>query len=206
MKKTILLILLFAFSCYAETNDDTIYQLEQRINELTDQIEKINHKYNLLLKKYDSLAADIEFRFKELDGKKTVSKPKDQNSIKAEFDKAFKNLKDQQYEAAEESFAEFIKSYPNNELTGGAYYWLGETYSLRKRYDKAATSFIHSFSKFPRGNKADLSILKAASSLNKLNKKKEACLIISKLKAKSASLNPTTGNLYKKEMKEIGCK
>ncbi len=200
---------------YAELNEDSVAHLEQRLNGLTDQIEQINHKYDLLLKKFDALATDVEFRFKELETKnkaapikaaEVTKKPTDSKLAKLEFEKAYTLLKEQRYEDAELALAEFIKIYPSSEYTGNAYYWLGESFMLRKRYDKAAVNYIQSFSKFPKNSKADLSILKLSSSLNALGKKKEACEMLAKLKAKNTSLSPSLQKLLQKELTQVGCK
>lgn len=210
----LVLLLLSDFVCLAQdANDEMTIQLEQRLNDLTNQIEQINHKYNLLLKKFESLSADVEFRFKEIGDKKNITKvaevikkPGDPKLAKIEFDNAYALLKEQKYQEAELALEGFLKSYPNNEYTGPAYYWLGESFILRKRYDKAAVNYILSFSKFPKNNKADLSMLKLYSALNKLGKKKEACDILAKLKVKMKSLSPPMQKLLQKEMTQGSCK
>lgn len=220
MKKNIMLILLLLgnISFAAEEKDEAIDQMQIRINELTDQVEKLNHKNELLSKKIDSLSLDVEHRFKRLEKEnssevisnsktnKTEVKALDQKEAKKEYEKAYLLIKEQKYSLAEKAFTDFIQNNPNNEYTGPAYYWLGESFGLRKRYDKAAINYILSFNKFPKNVKADLSILKAANSLNHLNKKKEACEILSKLKAKRANLSPNILKLLDREQTQISCK
>ncbi len=218
MKKSllVLLIMITSFSYIAQGIDEDLSQsFEQRVNDLTNQIEQINHKYDVLMKKFEALSTDIEFRFKELETKskaapiKTADAPKkiaDPKSAKMEFEKAYTLIKEQRYDEAEQAFEEFIKSYPTSEYTGISYYWLGESFMLRKRYDKAAVNYIQSFSKFPKNNKADLSMLKLANALNMLSKKKEACTILAKLKVKNDSLSPAMQKLLKKELTQSACK
>jgi tol-pal system protein YbgF len=217
MARIFLLLLLITNIAYAQrpADEELVTLLEQRINELTDQIERINHKYDLLQKKLDSMATDAEFRMKELENKNKKpseqvepiknNKTKDSKSAKSEFEKAFALIKEQQYGEAENAFNLFIKEHPNSEYTGNAYYWLAETFMLRKNYNKAAINYIQSFNKFPKNNKADLSMLKLASALNSLEKKKEACDTLNKLKLKKASLNPALQKLLQKENQQIGC-
>jgi tol-pal system protein YbgF len=215
MRNIVFFILLgLANFAFALDNDEQS-QLEQRINELTDQIEQINHKNDVLAKKFENLSADMEFRFKELENKKAVAtktpeaaskKPADPKLAKQEYENAYGLLKEQRYEEAENALSEFLKAYPNSEYTGGAYYWLGESFMLRKRYDKAAVHYIQSFSKFPKNKKADISMLKLSAALNMLKKKKEACEMLGKLKAKNSSLSPVMQKLLQKELVQVGCK
>lgn len=211
----IILFLMINLSFLAQASDEMMENLQQRINDLTDQIEKINHKYDVLMKKFETLAADVEFRLKEseknkINAEKTAEPVKkkslDPKHAKLEFEKAYALIKDQQYNDAEQAFTEFVSSYPNSEYTGAAYYWLGESFMLRKRYDKAAINYIHSFSKFPKNAKADLSMLKLARALNMLGKKKEACSSLANLKAKNSSLSPAMQKLLARELAQLSCK
>ena len=220
MIRYIYVILLFVSTAiYAESfEDDVSNNTESTITELTDKVEKLEHKNKLLQKKIDALAADIDFRFKELEGKakQTSSKksaakaeavkPADPKLARVKFEKAYALIKEQNYEKAENAFALFIKEYPNNPYTGNAYYWMGESFMLRKKYDKAAVNYLQSFSKFPKNDKADLSMLKLSSALNILGQKKESCSILAKLKAKKTSLSSTIQKLLEKDLKQSGCK
>ena len=49
---------------------------------------------------------------------------------------------------AEKSFKAFIGEHPNDPLASNAYYWLGETYYVQKKFQLAAISFARGFSKF----------------------------------------------------------
>jgi tol-pal system protein YbgF len=215
MRKRIFIWLLF-FANAALANDGEIYHLEQRVNELTDKVEQLTHQNSILQKKMDALASDVEFRMKAVESKpkaakseekqEKVTKSKDPNQIKKQFDDAYSLLQGQKYEEAETAFSEFVASYPKSEYTGNAYYWLGETFMLRKRYDKAAVNYIMSFDKFPKNNKADLSMLKLSTALKNLGKKKEACATLAKLKAKKDKLSASMQKLLAKELSNSGCK
>lgn len=215
MAKFILTWLVF-FSNLALANDDMLYSLEQRVNELTDKVEQLTHQNSILQKKIDALAGDVEFRIKEIeskfkvldkvDHKKVEEKSKNSKQIKVQFNEAYALLKDQKYDKAELAFNDFVKANPKSEYTGESYYWLGETFMLRKRYDKAAVNYIMSFDKFPKNSKADLSMLKLGSALKALNKKKESCATLAKLKAKNDKLSVSMKKLLAKELVASGCK
>ena len=179
--RKIIILLLIAISDIAYANDDAVYNLEQRVNELTDKIEQLTHQNSVLQKKLDALAEDVEFRMKGLESKPKASAEKsvapakavDPKLSKIKFDEAYNMLKEQKYAEAETAFTEFLENYPKSEYAGNAYYWLGESFMLRKRFDKAAVNYLQSLTKFPKNSKADISTLKLYNALNALGKKKE---------------------------------
>lgn len=101
---------------------------------------------------------------------------------KAQYDYALSlMLKQQDFAKAETALKSFIETNPNNRLTGNAHYWLGETFYVRESYQDAAFAFAEGFQKYPKGNKAPDSLLKLGMSLDRLEKRREACTAYSRL-------------------------
>ena len=101
---------------------------------------------------------------------------------KAQYDYALSlMLKQQDFAKAETALKSFIETNPNDRLTGNAHYWLGETFYVRKSYQDAAFAFAEGFQKYPAGNKAPDSLLKLGMSLDRLEKRREACMAYSRL-------------------------
>ena len=92
-------------------------------------------------------------------------------------------LKQKDFAKAESALSAFIDRYPKNKLTVNAHYWLGETYFVRKNYQDAAVAFAEGFQKFPKSNQAPDNLLKLGMSLDRLQKRKEACTEYSRLQA-----------------------
>lgn len=90
-------------------------------------------------------------------------------------------LKQQDFAKAETALKAFIDTNPKDRLAGNAHYWLGETYYVRKSFQDAAFAFAEGFQKFPKGNKAPDSLLKLGMSLDRLEKRREACTAYSRL-------------------------
>lgn len=90
-------------------------------------------------------------------------------------------LKQQDFAKAETALSAFIEKNPQDGLAGNAHYWLGETFYVRKSYQDAAFAFAEGFQKFPKGNKAPDSLLKLGMSLERLEKRREACTAYSRL-------------------------
>ena len=92
-----------------------------------------------------------------------------------QFQIAFGFLRSQKFENAEVLLKKFILDYPDNDLSGSAYYWLGEIYLLKKENRDAALTFAEGYQKFSQSVKAPDSLYKLAEVLLKIDKKNEAC-------------------------------
>lgn len=103
------------------------------------------------------------------------------SSEKSEYDLALISLKDGKFEDAERQFADFIIKYPASGLQSNATFWYAETFYRREMFNKAALNYLQSYKKYPKGAKAQDSLLKLSYSLASLNKKKEACSMLTKL-------------------------
>ena len=96
--------------------------LAEQIKELRGEIEKIKYELSSLKQKnanQESSAVD-----------KSDPKTEDSSSPKMDPNEQFQNsynlLKEKKNTLAAKGFSNFVKDYPNHELAGSAYYWLGE--------------------------------------------------------------------------------
>ena len=78
----------------------------------------------------------------------------------AAYNEAFAALKDGRYAESARRFQAFIDQYPNGELTGNAYYWLGESYYVTQNYKIAQQSFQTLLKRYPDSQKAPDALLK----------------------------------------------
>lgn len=121
----------------------------------------------------------------------TSGTPQKTESAAQSYDRAFSYLQRNNYVEAQRAFNEFTKNYPDSPLVANAQYWLGETYFAQSQYDSAAKIFAKSFQDYPKGPKASDSLLKLALTLEKLNKKNDACLTLQEL-AKRFTAGPAS--------------
>lgn len=84
----------------------------------------------------------------------------DPEAEKRAYDEAFSALKDGRYAESARRFQSFIDQYPNTDLTGNAYYWLGESYYVTQNYRVALDTFNTLLSRFPQNQKAPDALLK----------------------------------------------
>ncbi len=105
---------------------------------------------------------------------------------------AYSLLSRAQYAEAEKAFETFIRDHPNDSLTDNAYYWLGETYYVRKDYQAAASSFARGYQAAPKEPKAPDMLLKLGLSLIALGRKEDACQTFQRLETDYEDLAPRT--------------
>ncbi|MEG9861192.1 MAG: tol-pal system protein YbgF [Parvularculales bacterium] len=98
-----------------------------------------------------------------------------------DYEEALKLLRQRNVDRAQEMLQTFLVQYPNDNLTGNAFYWLGETYYVQGDYQKAADNFQSGFEHNNRGNKAPDNLLKRAMSLARLGQVSEACQTFERL-------------------------
>jgi tol-pal system protein YbgF len=116
------------------------------------------------------------------DAAAAIKPPLPDGNAKQQYDYATALItKDQNFPEAERALRAFIAAYPTDGLTPNAYYWLGETYYVRKDYQQAAFTFAEAFQKYPKAQKAPDSLFKLGLSLSQLNQTKEACTAYGRL-------------------------
>ena len=106
---------------------------------------------------------------------------------------------------AEKSFKAFIGEHPDDPLSSNAYYWLGETYYVQKKFQLAAISFARGFQNFPKGNKAIDQLFKLALTFMNLGKNADACAAFSKLESEFPDAPKRISNRAKEYIKRAKC-
>ena len=84
-------------------------------------------------------------------------------------------------EGARRKFETFLKQYPNTELSDNAQYWIGETYYLKKDYEKAILEYEKAIVKYPEGDKIPAAIFKQALAFLELGDKTNARNLLKRL-------------------------
>ena len=77
-------------------------------------------------------------------------------------------------EGARRKFEAFLKQYPNTELSDNAQFWIGETYYLKKDYERAILEYEKAIVKYPEGDKIPAAIFKQALAFSELGDKTNA--------------------------------
>lgn len=121
------------------------------------------------------------------------------------YNQAFRLLNQTDYDGAETHFKQFTSKYPEDPLIGNAWYWLGETYYVRRSYIKAADSFRQGFEVLPDGPKAGDNLLKLAMSLSALQKTEEACIVLRQVDERYSGDSESLRNRAQQELNRLNC-
>jgi len=174
--------------------------IEAENRELRGQIEESRHEVAQLKQRMETLNADIDYRLNNPDSGggapglpaavptgEVLSGDADKKAIFTSstateaYEKARALLEQGDYEAAEHAFAAFVTTFPKDENTGAAQYWLGVTYFVRGQHEKAVASFAKGYKTYPKCSKAADNLLKLAKSLAALDRKADACTTLEQL-------------------------
>jgi tol-pal system protein YbgF len=121
------------------------------------------------------------------------------------YDQAFSYLQQGDYQDAERAFSEFLRAYPTHPLAANAQYWLGESYFAQTQYSTAAKTFAKAFQDHPQGQKAPDALLKLGLTLEKMNKKDDACLTLGELSKRFPSGPASVLRRGTEEAQRMGC-
>ena len=83
-----------------------------------------------------------------------------ENDYEESYGRSLRYYQDGSFDKAIGSFSEFVVSFPDAELTGNAFYWMGESYYAKEDFEEALLNFQKVLSDFPESGKYDASELK----------------------------------------------
>jgi tol-pal system protein YbgF len=136
---------------------------------------------------------EIEDRLKGLDGKTAGSTSKAMESERTAsfkevppeikgvstgmgdiYKDAYETFHKGDLEGARRKFEAFLKQYPNTELSDNAQFWIGETYYLKKDFERAILEYEKAIVKYPEGDKIPAALFKQALAFLELGDKNNA--------------------------------
>lgn len=110
------------------------------------------------------------------------------------------------FAGAEQALRSFVDTYPENELSGNAQYWLGETFYVRDDFGAAARTFADGFQRYPKSSKAPDNLLKLGMSLAALDRTEDACITLKKLTKEYPKSSASIKQRAKTERTRLKCK
>ncbi len=87
---------------------------------------------------------------------------------------AYETLQKGNIEGARRKFEAFLKQYPNTELSDNAQFWIGETYYLKRDFERAILEYEKAITKYPEGDKIPAALFKQALAFLELGDKNNA--------------------------------
>jgi tol-pal system protein YbgF len=97
------------------------------------------------------------------------------------FNGAYKNFLKGDYSQAQAEFAEYIKRYPNTDLSDNSQYWMGEALANQGKLKESVEAFNLTAKNYPKSPKAPSALWRAAEILGKLGSKEEVRAILVKI-------------------------
>ena len=129
-----------------------------------------------------------------------------EGSPQERYNYAVKLLQQGDYGDAEAALNEFLAAHPKDPLAANAQFWVGETFFVRTKYDRAAQAFLAGYQKYPKSQKAPESLLKLSMSLTNLNQKQEACAVLQQLATEFPSAEASVKQGATRERQRAGCR
>ena len=139
---------------------------------------------------YDERLKGMEDRLKGLDAKLTSKLTDMEKSIPAKeppvepkgpsttagnlYKDAYETFQKGDLDGGRRKFEAFLKQYPNMELSDNAQFWIGETYFLKKDFEKAILEYEKVIVKYPEGDKVSSALLKQGLAFLELGDKTSA--------------------------------
>ena len=115
----------------------------------------------------DDKTAMVEPEPGEDDITNTLMEP-DPIQARADYEQAFKLLKQSLYEQSVRAFREFLRRHPDSEDADNAQFWLGEAYYVNSRFDQALIEYSALLQNYPDSQKRSQAQLKLAYCLHEL--------------------------------------
>lgn len=109
----------------------------------------------------------------EVTEEKSASAP-DPIKAQAEYQQAFRLLKQAKYDQAIAAFDTFVRKYPDSQYADNAHYWMGEAFYVNRDFEAAITEYMKLVSNYPDSQKTPNGLLKIGYSYLEMGKNEDA--------------------------------
>jgi tol-pal system protein YbgF len=156
-----------------KTLEERMKQLEEQLRRVDDQIKGMDLKIT-----YPSKPRDIE----KSPRKEEPAEIKEiQSGVEDLYKDAYDTFRRGNLDLARKKFDNFLKKYPNTELSDNAQFWIAETYFLKKDYERAILEYEKGITRYPEGDKVPASLYKQALAFLEIGDKSNAKNLLKRL-------------------------
>src|SRR5579864_6547217 len=149
-----------------------------KADQLSGQIQALNDTMDELkvrLAKVTKQLEDMQAAQQSLAANQATAQAQQQAQAQAPppdvlYNNALRDYNGAKNDLALQEFSDYIKFYPNTDLAGNSYFYLGEIQFKQGNYQQAAQSYDQVLQNFPSGNKAASAQLKKGFALLELGK------------------------------------
>ena len=157
-------------------------QLSGQIQSLNDTLDELKVRLGKVSKQLEDMqAAQQSLGAQQAQQQAQAQALKDAPPPDVLYNNALRDYNGGKNDLAAQEFSDYIKFYPNTDLAGNCYFYLGEIQFKQGNYEQAAQSYDQVLQNFPSGNKAASAQLKKGFSLVELGKKDEGVTELRKL-------------------------
>jgi len=160
-----------------------------KIDQLSGQIQSLNDTMDELkvrLAKVTKQLEDMQAAQQSIAANQAQQQAQQQAQAQAPppdvlYNNALRDYNGGNNDLATQEFSDYIKFYPNTDLAGNCYFYLGEIQFRQAKYDAAAKSYDQVLQNFPSGNKAASAQLKKGFALIESGKQDDGVTELKKL-------------------------
>jgi tol-pal system protein YbgF len=148
------------------------------VDQLSGQIQALNDTLDELkarLAKVSKQLEDMQSSQQSLAAQQATQQAQQQAAAQAPppdvlYNNALRDYNGDKNDLATQEFSDYVKFYPNTDLAGNCYFYLGEIQFRQGHYQQAAQRYDQVLQNFPTGNKSPSAQLKKGFSLIELGK------------------------------------
>ncbi len=152
-----------------------------RVDQVSGQIQAFNDSIDELkarLAKVSKQLDDMQSSQQSLAAQQAQQQAQQQAAAQAPppdvlYNNALRDYNGGKNDVATQEFSDYIKFYPNTDLAGNCYFYLGEIQFRQGNYQQAAQNYDQVLQNFPSGTKAASAQLKKGFSLIELGKQED---------------------------------
>jgi tol-pal system protein YbgF len=149
-----------------------------RVDQLSGQIQSLNDSLDELKARLAKVSKQLEdMQSAQQSTAATTAQQLAQQQAAAQapppdvlYNNALRDYNGAKYDLATQEFSDYVKFYPNTDLAGNCYFYLGEIQFHQANYQQAAQSYDQVLQNFPTGTKVASAQLKKGLALIELGK------------------------------------
>jgi tol-pal system protein YbgF len=146
-------------------------QLSGQIQSLNDTMDELKVRLAKVAKQLEDMQASQQsIQAQQATQQAAADAAKNAPPPDVLYNNALRDYNGAKDDLATQEFSDYIKFYPNTDLAGNCYFYLGEIQFRQGNYQQAAQSYDQVLQNFPSGNKAASAQLKKGLSLIQLGK------------------------------------
>lgn len=151
------------------SNQQTQAAVSAKVDSLSGQFSSFNSGFDVVLERISRLSqqlAETKTRVESLDASSNTSSFKAGPPSPGDlYDAAYADYLKGNYDLAKQGFEEYLKNYPDTDLSDNAQYWIGECNYVQRKFPEAIAAFDKVILDYPKGDKAPAAHLKKAYGL-----------------------------------------